>query len=85
MVVATNEIDVRVVVAFEKVNVNVKLYEPNVGKVVVYQVVTVTAIRFNAGALGVTRTPSAARVMQTITRALTAFFLFKSVPSRCWV
>jgi len=79
------EVDVIVVVTFEKVNVSVKFCGPNVGKVLTYQVVTVTSIGLTAGAFAGTRTPSAARVTQTITMALIASCLFKSVLSRCWV
>jgi hypothetical protein len=68
------------------VNVKVKFHGPN-GQVepVVTVVVTIPCIGFIAGAFAGRRIPSAARVTQTITRALIASCLFKSVPSRCWV
>ena len=74
-----------VVVTFVKINVNVKFCGPNVGKVLTYQVVTVSAIGLTAGAFAGTRTPSAARVTQMITMALITSCLFKTVLSRCWV
>jgi len=85
VVEAIYEVDVIVVVTFEKVNVKVKLYEPNVGKVVVYQVVEVTCIGFTAGAFIGTRAASATSIMQAITTTLIPSCLFKSILSRCWV
>ena len=83
VVEAIYEVDVILVVTFEKVSVKVKLYEPNPAKVVVYQVVTVTPIGLTAGAFAGTRIPSAARVTQATTRTLITSCLLKSVPSRC--
>ena len=78
------------VVTFERMNVKVTITETvgvpinDVVVVVVTVVVTGPCIGFSAGAIVGTRIPSAARVTQTITRALIASCLFKSVPSRCW-
>jgi len=74
------------VVMFEKTNTTeVKFSVPCGTTKVVNQVVTVMFIGFTAGAFAGTRTPSTARVTQTITRSLIRSCLFKSVPSRCWV
>ncbi|MGA2239146.1 MAG: hypothetical protein ABSG74_08035 [Candidatus Bathyarchaeia archaeon] len=77
------------VVMFEKMNVKVAYTEvviPVTDVVVTVTTVVVTGpcIGFSAGAFPGTRIPSAARVTQTITRALITSCLFKSVPSRCW-
>jgi len=64
------------------VNVKVKFHQPYPTFVVVVTVVVTTPpIGFSAGAFAGRRIPSAARVTQTITRALIASCLFKSVPS----
>ena len=63
-------------------NVKVKFHGPNPQiELVVTVVTTDPCIGFSAGAFPGTRIPSAARVTQTITRALIASCLFKSVPS----
>ena len=77
------------VVMFEKMNVKVTCSEvvipvTDVVVTVVTVVVTGPCIGFIAGAIAGTRIPSAASVTQTMTRALIASCLFKSVPSRCW-
>ncbi len=87
VVVAMYDVYHVLVVMFEKVNViMIADILPLGGKVevVVTVIVTGPCIGFSAGAFSGTRTPSAARVTQTITRALIASCLFKSVPSRCW-
>ena len=77
------EVDVIVVVMFEKVNVRITvLYTFAVTKTVV---IMVTAIGFTAGAFTGTRIANPARITHTITRALITSCLFKSVLSRCWV
>jgi hypothetical protein len=83
VVVYVIDVDTTYVVMFAKVNVKVKLYPPAHGMRVVLQVVTITSIGLTAGAFAGTRTPSAAKVTQTITRTLITSCLFKSVPSRC--
>ena len=94
VLVSVYDVTVILVVTFEKMNVKVTGSETVVPVTdVVVNVVTVTVtgpsevvvcIGFSAGAFPGTRIPSAARVTQTITRALIASCLFKSVPSRCW-
>ena len=85
------EVDVLVIVMFSKVNVTVNVHGPNphielVTTVVIRGPVVVgPCIGFTAGAFAGIRIPSAARVTQTIIRALTTSCLFKSLPSRCWV
>ncbi|MGA2238404.1 MAG: hypothetical protein ABSG74_04260 [Candidatus Bathyarchaeia archaeon] len=59
-----------------------KFHGPNGQVDLVMTVVTTDpCIGFSAGAFPGTRIPSAARITQTITRALIASCLFKSVPS----
>jgi hypothetical protein len=89
VVVATYEVYVMLVVMLERMNVKTTCTEvvpvgTNAVVVVVTVVVTGPCIGFIAGAIAGTRIPSAARVTQTMTRALIASCLFKSVPSRCW-
>jgi len=85
VIVATYEVYVMLVIMFEKMNVKMTPTEvPPVIDVVVTVVVTGPCIGVIAGAIAGTRIPSAARVTQTITRALIASCLFKSVPYRCW-
>jgi len=85
VVVSMYDVYVIPVVMFEKMNVKTTcaVVVPE-EYVVVTVVVTGPCIGFIAGAIAGTRIPSAARVTQTITRALIASCLFKSVPSRCW-
>jgi len=85
VVVAMYEVYVMLVVMFEKMNVKTTcvVVVPE-EYVVTTVVVTGPCIGVIAGAIAGTRIPSAARVTQTITRALIASCLFKSVPSRCW-
>jgi len=78
-------VDIVVTVMFEKVNVKVKFHQPYCTSLLVVTVVVkgpvkVVCIGFSAGAIVGTRIPSAARVTQTITRALIVSCLFKSVP-----
>ena len=89
VVVATYEVYVMLVVILEKMNVKTTCTEvvvpvTDVVVTVVTVVVTGPCIGVIAGAIAGTRIPSAARVTQTMTRALIASCLFKSVPSRCW-
>jgi hypothetical protein len=73
---------VAVTVMFEKMNTKVKFHQPYpTFTLVLTVVVTGPCIGFSAGAIDGRRIPSAARVTQTITRALIASCLFKSVPS----
>jgi hypothetical protein len=48
-------------------------------------VVVVACAGSTAGTFAGTRTTSATRIMQTITKILIASCLFKSILSRCWV
>jgi len=85
VVVPVYDVYVIPVVMFEKMNVRTTcaVVVPE-EYVVVTVVVTGPCIGVIAGAMAGTRIPSAARVTQTITMALIASCLFKSVPSRCW-
>ena len=85
VVVPVYDVYVIPVVMFEKMNVRTTCAEVvPLTYVVVTMVVTGPCIGVIAGAIVGTRIPSAARVTQTITRALIASCLFKSVPSRRW-
>jgi hypothetical protein len=79
-------VDIAFTVMFEKVNVKVKFHQPYPTFVLVMTMVVkgpgkVACIGFSAGAIPGTSTPSPARVTQTMTRALIASCLLKSVPS----
>ncbi len=77
-----NAVDVsRVVVTFVNVNMNVNVV--GCKGVRLTMVVTVAAIGLIAGAPAGTRTTSATRVTQAITRTLITSCLFNIVPSRC--
>jgi hypothetical protein len=87
VLVSMYDVYVILVVMFERVNMKVIIDVAPLGgkvEVVVTVIVTGPCIGFSAGAFPGTRIPSAARITQTITRALIASCLFKSVPSRCW-
>jgi hypothetical protein len=82
--VAMYEVTVMLVVMFDRTNpIVTNTVVPPMIDCVTTVVVTGPCIGFTAGAFVGIRTPSAARVTQTITRALIASGLFKSVPSRC--
>jgi hypothetical protein len=85
VVVAVWLVDTTYVVMFEKVNAKVRFTGPIIVAVVAYQVVTITVIGFNAGALVGRRSTSPERIRQLMTIALTRFLSFMSVPSTCWV
>jgi hypothetical protein len=87
VVVAMYDVYHVLVIMFEKVNektITDVLPEGGKVEVIVTVVVTGPCIGFSAGAFPGTRIPSAARITQTITRALIASRLFKSVSFRCW-
>jgi hypothetical protein len=89
VLVSVYDVTVILVVMFERMNVKTTCTEVvPVGTHAVVTVVTVVVtgpcIGVIAGAIPGTSTPSPARVTQTMTRALIASCLLKSVPSRCW-
>jgi len=81
VVVARYVVEVSVVVLVD-VAVVVVAYVVDVAVIVDVAVVVVVAC---AGAFLGTRTASATRIMQAITRNLIASCLFKTILSRCWV
>jgi hypothetical protein len=84
VVVVVEVVDVSVMVTGYVVDVPVVVVAYVVDVAVVVVVVVVASAGPIAGAFVGTRTTSATRIMQTITRILIASCLFKSIPSRCW-